>query len=103
LERFGRPANWYDLWTAYEIIEDALWESTPPNIRPKRSTKHRRERVLLMSRTWVSEDELHRFSESCNYHRHGEKKPPTPLESANTDEAQRILGRILKKWLEEVL
>jgi hypothetical protein len=99
LEHFGRLAKWDDLWVTYEIIE-RLWERTPPNIRGQPGNKPR---AILMSRAWVSEDELHRFAESCNYHRHGEKKPPTPEQSANTDEAQRILGRILKKWLEEIL
>jgi hypothetical protein len=100
LEHFGQPTNWYDLWTAYEIIEDDLWNSTPSKMRPK-PLKKRAKRVLLMSRKWVSKDDFRKFAESCNYHRHGRRRPPTPKQSANTDEARQTLARILQSWLEE--
>ena len=29
LDHFGRPSNWYDLWTAYEIVEDDLGAARP--------------------------------------------------------------------------
>lgn len=101
LEYFGQPTNWYDLWTAYEIIEDDLWNSTPSKMRPKPTKKLRAKRVLLMSRRWVSEDDFRKFAESCNYHRHGRRRPPTPEQSTNIDDARQTLARILQSWLEE--
>lgn len=100
LEYFGRP-NWYDMWTAYEIIETELFRSTPPRLRPKGDKKTKPKRVLLSSRNWVSNADLTKFSESCNYHRHGRKRPPTCEQGANKDQAHRILSEILQAWLEE--
>ncbi len=34
LKHFGQPTNWYELWTAYEIIEDDLFLSIPRAARP---------------------------------------------------------------------
>jgi hypothetical protein len=93
LKHFGEPTNWYDMWTAYEIIE--------ADLLLKGDKKTKKGRALLRSRNWVSEDDLHKFAESCNYHRHGEKKPPTPEQSSTTDEVGQILTRILQSWLEE--
>jgi hypothetical protein len=103
LEHFGRPPNWYDMWIAYEIIEEALWDRTPTGARPKpdKARNLRAKRILLMSRNWVPEDDLRKFAESCNFHRHGERRPVTPERSATTGEAQGILARILQCWLEE--
>ena len=103
LDHFGRPSNWYDLWTAYEIVEDDLWNSTPVKTRPKANRKKQLSprRVLLRDRGWVSEGDLTKFTESCNYHRHGKRRKLTAERSANTDEARRILEPILRAWLEE--
>jgi hypothetical protein len=98
LEYFGRPNNWYDMWTAYEIIETEIFRSTPKRLRPKGDGAKRK---LLRSRNWVPKDDLRRFAESCNHHRHGAKKPPTSEENANTDQAHHILSKILQGWLEE--
>jgi len=101
LEYFGRPTNWYDLWTAYEIIEDDLWNSTPSKMRPKPTKKLRAKRVLLMSRKWVSEADFRTFAESCNYHRHGRRRPLKPEQSANEDQARLMLAHIIQHWIEE--
>jgi hypothetical protein len=93
---FGEPTNWYDLWTAYEVIEDELFRSTPRGLRPKPPEG---QRALLMNRQWVSESELRRFAESSNYHRHGAKKLPPPDQSATRDEARQILAQIFRGWL----
>lgn len=101
LQHFSQPTNWYDLWTAYEIIEEELWRNTPKIQRPKGKEKLKPRRVLLISRKWVSTDDLQKFAASCNYHRHGAKKPPTPEQNANTYEARQILARILQNWIDE--
>ena len=93
---FGEPTNWYDLWTAYEVIEDELFRTTPRGLRPKPPEG---QRALLMNRQWVSESELRRFAESSNYHRHGAKKLPPPGQSATRDEARQILAQIFRGWL----
>jgi hypothetical protein len=101
LEYFGKPNNWYDMWTAYEIIEEGLYFGTPPGLRPKGDKKTKPRRALLSSRNWVSNADLTKFAESCNYHRHGRRRPPTCEQDANTDQAHRILSGILRGWLEE--
>jgi hypothetical protein len=100
LECFGKP-NWYDMWTAYEIIEKKLFMRTDPKLRPKRDRKTNPKRLLLSRRNWVSNDALVEFAESCNYHRHGRKRPPTLQQNANEDEAHRTLTKILQGWLKE--
>jgi hypothetical protein len=101
LEYFGRPNNWYDMWTAYEIIEEELFLRTDPLLRPKGDQKIKPRRVLLSSRNWVSNADLTKFAESCNYHRRGRRRPPTCEQDANTDQAHRILSGILQGWLAE--
>lgn len=101
IEHFGQPNNWYDLWIAYEIIEDDLWNSTPRQARPKPTKKLRAKRVLLMSRKWALNNDFRKFAESCNYHRHGRKNPPTAEQSATLDEARQILARIIQSWIDE--
>ena len=101
IEHFGQPNNWYDLWTAYEIIEDDLWNSTLRQARPKPTKKLRAKRVLLMSRKWALNNDFRKFAESCNYHRHGRKNPPTAEQSATLDEARQILARIIQSWIDE--
>jgi hypothetical protein len=101
LKHFGQPTNWYDMWTTYEIIEDELWRNTPRTKRPKGKETMKPRRVLLMSRKWVSKDDLCQFSESCNYHRHSAKKLPTPNQRCTTDHAPQILARILQSWLKD--
>ena len=96
LSHFGQPTNWYDMWTAYEIIEEELWRNTPKTMRPKGKGTIKPWRVLVMSRKWVSKDDLYQFAESCNYHRHGTKKPPTSAQNSTRDEARSILARILR-------
>lgn len=102
LEHFGAPPNWYDMWTAYEIIEEDLWKRTPKAERPKpdKGAKLRAKRILLMNREWVSDDDLRKFAESCNFHRPGRRRPLTPERNATTDEAQSILARLLQRWIE---
>jgi hypothetical protein len=46
LEYFGRPNNWYDMWTAYEIIEEELFLRTDPLLRPKGDKKIKPRRVF---------------------------------------------------------
>lgn len=99
LKYFGAPTNWYDMWTAYEIIEDELFCSTPRGLRPKPRKGMKPKRALLMSRQWVLESEFTRFAESCNYHRHGAKKAPTPDQSATREEARQVLAQIFRGWL----
>jgi hypothetical protein len=99
LKHFGQPPNWYDMWTVYEIIEEELWHSTPQPEQPKRKGKLKPQRVLLLSRKWVSEDDLCQFAESCNYYRHGAKKPS--VQPSTKDNARQILTRILQSWLKE--
>jgi hypothetical protein len=94
LKHFGQPTNWYDLWTAYEIIEDDLFQSTLQGTKVISS-----KRALMMSRKWVPQSDLKRFAQSCNYHRHGARKPPTPDQSATRVEARQILAQILRSWL----
>ncbi len=101
LRHFGQPTNWYDMWTTYEIIEDAIWNATPNQSRPKGDTTKKRKprRVLSMSREWVSENDFEKFAESCNYHRHGARTQPKPNQNATRDEARGILVQILRGWL----
>jgi len=99
LKHFGQPTNWYDLWTTYEIIEDEVSQSTPRGMRPPRIKGIKPKRALMMSRKWISDSDLEKFADSCNYHRHGARKPPTPSESATPNEARQVLAQILRNWL----
>ncbi len=102
LEHFGRP-NWYDMWTAYEIIEEELFCSTARKLGPKGNKKTKpKKRDLLRSCNWVPEDDLKKFAGSCNYHRHGRKRPPICEQNASTDQAHQILARILQGWLDHL-
>jgi hypothetical protein len=100
LKHLGQPTNWYDIWTAYEIIEDDIWDSTAESARP---TGKQPKRVLLKSKNWVSSDDLRRFAASCNYHRHGAKEQPTNYEKATPQEARQILAQIFRVWLKTEL
>ena len=103
LRHFGQPTNWYDMWTTFEVIEDSIWQATPNQSRPKKDkTKNSKpRRVLFMSREWVSKDDFEKFSESCNYHRHGARQQPQPNQNATPDVACAILVQILRGWLIE--
>ena len=101
LRHFGQPTNWYDMWTTYEIIEDAIWHATPSRSRPKGDKKRKAKRVLFMSCDWVSEDDFKKFAEKLNYHRHGARAHPKPNQNASRDEARVILVQVLRSWLNE--
>jgi hypothetical protein len=105
LWHFGQPTNWYDMWTTYEIIEDAIWRATPNQSRPKgdQTKKRKPRRVLFMCREWVSEDDFEKFAESCNYHRHGARTQPKLNQNATRGEAYVILVQILRGWLAETV
>lgn len=100
LAHFAQTTNWLDMWTTYEFIEDDVFGRTPKAQRPK-GNKKKPKRLLLINRQWVLESDLCKFAESCNYHRHGAKKPPIPDESLTPAEARQILARILRCWLQE--
>lgn len=102
LHYFGQPTNWFDMWTTYETIENAVWRSISKHQRPKGTRCMRPKRVLLMNQKWVSGDDLCTFTESCNYHRHGAIKSPTSQQSSTQAAACQTLAQILRSWLNSI-
>ena len=90
LIHFSRPPNWFDTYKALECLI----------IRFGKGKGKEKEKSFL-GLDWEPSDEVVRLKRTANFARHSRHKFDPPDDPMRIDDARKILGRLIRRALEE--